>query len=149
MKGTLRKTDDSWVVEYKFEKDLFSSEGGQIPIYRETFDMNANQPIIVLKDGKEVEFELLKVFLADETKIYAKLIKSDYPELEGTLRLCEEISKKRFEISDDEINEMAIKLYPYNEAIDPETGDTFDYNYGFNQGFKEGAKWIREQYIKK
>ena len=35
MKGTLRKTDDSWVVEYKFEKDLFSSEGGQIPIYRD------------------------------------------------------------------------------------------------------------------
>jgi hypothetical protein len=130
MKGILRKIDESWVVEYKFEKDLFSSEGGQIPIFRETFDMNANQPIIVLKDGKEVEFELLKVFLADETKIYAKLIKSDYPELEGTMTLCEEISDRKIETA---MVELSTKIESSSKM----------------NAFKLGAKWMRDQYIKK
>jgi bifunctional DNA-binding transcriptional regulator/antitoxin component of YhaV-PrlF toxin-antitoxin module len=130
MKGILRKIDESWVVEYKFEKDLFSSEGGQIPIFRETFDMNANQPIIVLKDGKEVEFELMKVFLADETKIYAKLIKSDYPELEGTMTLCEEISDRKIETA---MVELSTKIESSSKM----------------NAFKLGAKWMRDQYIKK
>jgi bifunctional DNA-binding transcriptional regulator/antitoxin component of YhaV-PrlF toxin-antitoxin module len=130
MKGILRKIDESWVVEYKFEKDLFSSEGGQIPIFRETFDMNANQPIIVLKDGKEVEFELMKVFLADETKIYAKLIKSDYPELEGTMTLCEEISDRKIETA---MVELSTKIESSSKI----------------NAFKLGAKWMRDQYIKK
>jgi len=130
MKGILRKIDESWVVEYKFEKDLFYSEGGQIPIFRETFDMNANQPIIVLKDGKEVEFELMKVFLADETKIYAKLIKSDYPELEGTMTLCEEISDRKIETA---MVELSTKIESSSKI----------------NAFKLGAKWMRDQYIKK
>lgn len=130
MKGILRKIDESWVVEYKFEKDLFSSEGGLIPIFRETFDMSANQPIIVLKDGKEVEFELMKVFLADETKIYAKLIKSDYPELEGTMTLCEEISDRKIETA---MVELSTKIESSSKM----------------NAFKLGAKWMREQYVKK
>ena len=53
---------------------------------------------------KEVEFEIVKKFMADETLWYAKLIKaSEYPELEGTIALCEDIINKREApyISDD------------------------------------------------
>ena len=92
--------------------------------------MNANQPIIVLKDGKEVEFELMKVFLADETKIYAKLIKSDYPELEGTMTLCEEISDRKIETA---MVELSTKIESSSKI----------------NAFKLGAKWMRDQYIKK
>ena len=55
-------------------------------------------------NDKEVEFEIVKKFMADETLWYAKLIKaSEYPELEGTNALCEDIINKREApyISDD------------------------------------------------
>jgi hypothetical protein len=43
----------------------------------------------------EVEFEIITIDNGDNGVRYAKLIKTEYPELEGTLALCEDITKKR------------------------------------------------------
>jgi hypothetical protein len=57
--GVLCEIEGAWFVKYNQEN---------LPILKEKFDINNPNPIVVLKEGKEVEFEAV-----DEK--YAKLIK--------------------------------------------------------------------------
>ncbi len=67
-KGTLHKDDnDKWRVIH-FQATLNGFLFQSLPIVKDTFDINNPKPIVVLKEGKEVEFEVI-----DEK--YTKLIK--------------------------------------------------------------------------
>ena len=68
LKGTLHKDDNGkWHVIH-FQATLNGPLFQSLPIVKDTFDINNPSPIVVLKEGKEVEFEVVD-------KKYAKLIK--------------------------------------------------------------------------
>ena len=68
LKGTLHKDDnDKWYVIH-FQATLNGPLFQSLPIVKDTFDINNPKPIVILKEGKEVEFIVI-----DEK--YAKLIK--------------------------------------------------------------------------
>ena len=68
LKGTLHKDDnDKWHVIH-FQATLNGPLFQSLPIVKDTFDINNPKPIVILKEGKEVEFIVI-----DEK--YAKLIK--------------------------------------------------------------------------
>ena len=71
LKGTLHKDDnDKWHVIH-FQATLNGPLFQSLPIVKDTFDINNPNPIVVLKEGKEVEFLLVD----DYQHSYAKLIK--------------------------------------------------------------------------
>jgi hypothetical protein len=110
MKGILKHTSAGWFVMYSVMRDEITSGYDSLPLYQETFDQTADQPIIPLVDGKQVEFEILI-----ETPTFitvAKLIK-EYPELEGTMNLCEDIIEKRTgKMTEEEWQAAENKLKP-------------------------------------
>lgn len=116
-KGTLHETSDGWVVKshMPFEDQYLHI----LPVDLESFDINSKQSIIVLKENKEVEFKIKKVFLSDKITWSAKLIE-----------------KTNDEISDEEI-EKAAKECVY-EDLDISVGS-----------FELGARWYREQIKKR
>lgn len=70
-KGTLHKdNNDKWHVIH-FQPTLNGPLFQSLPIVKDTFDINNPKPIVVLKEGKEVEFEVVN----DYQYSYAKLIK--------------------------------------------------------------------------
>ena len=101
MKGTLNKTEQGWVVRYgdmqflplhpKYEKYYFLDEDAE---------------------GGKVEFEVVKEFIdnyTNQVQEYAKLVKDTdekYPELEGTMALCND------KIWDDIYDEYSTEQYP-------------------------------------
>jgi len=110
MKGILKHTPAGWFVMYSVMRDEITSGYDSLPLYQEIFDQTADQPIIPLVDGKQVEFEILI-----ETPTFitvAKLIK-EYPELEGTMNLCEDIIEKRTgKMTEEEWQAAENKLKP-------------------------------------
>lgn len=92
MKGILKNTDEGWVVIYfdieKAHDIMYCGESS--PLYQETFDIDKKQPIVSLVDHKEVEFEF-KYHWEEGMKKWlkaSKIINVEYPELEGTMALC-------------------------------------------------------------
>lgn len=176
MKGKLIKTEEGWMVGTVCYADIWSE---LLPLYEETFDPNTKLPIIPLEDGKQVEFEIINVYVSPPDSIhcnrgafadYARLIK-EYPELEGTMNLCEEIIQKRtgkmteeeWQAAERMYSEEEVKsafkkgVYRWNEPIDMSAEEiekaANDYfkddgqcNMVFERfAFKMGIKWYREQ----
>jgi Zn-dependent oligopeptidase len=110
MKGILKNTPAGWFVMYSVMRDEITSGYDSLPLYQEIFDQTADQPIIPLVDGKQVEFEIM---IETPTLLtVAKLIK-EYPELEGTLNLCEDIIEKRTgKMTEEEWQAAENKLKP-------------------------------------
>ena len=77
MKGTLHKDDNGkWHVIH-FQATLNGPLFQSLPILKDVFDLNKHKPIIVLKEGKEVEFEVVMnqdFPLSSDVFEYAKLI---------------------------------------------------------------------------
>lgn len=77
MKGTLHKDDNGkWHVIH-FQATLNGPLFQSLPIVKDTFDINNPNPIVVLKEGKEVEFEVVMnqdFPLSSDVFEYAKLI---------------------------------------------------------------------------
>ena len=94
MKGTLHKTEQGWVVRYNQEDPRDPLP--ELPLHPE---YQTILPLDLDLEGNEVEFDWCVIVDHDtgKGKEYAKLFdkKSEYPELEGTMKLCEEIIKKR------------------------------------------------------
>jgi hypothetical protein len=106
MKGKLKKIGEEWIVTYDtFQNDhsypfpaykiipLHPDDIKEIEVDSKIFD-NIEARIAAYP---EVEFEIK--YYWDETMEQpidvAKLIKTEYPELEGTMNLCNDITKKR------------------------------------------------------
>lgn len=71
LKGTLHKDDnDKWYVIH-FQATLNGPLFQSLPIVKDTFNINNPNPIVVLKEGKEVEFIMVNSYQYS----YAKLIK--------------------------------------------------------------------------
>ena len=111
MKGTLHKTDNGWVLRYATPYEYKTPTIASIAIRPDDLD---SEIVRWAENGslenKEVEFEITDEFTHPELYRgvgwgdgikYAKLI--EYPELEGTNALCEDIINKREAqyISDD------------------------------------------------
>ena len=133
MKGKLhKKENDRWVVRYKMDEDLIATDGGETYLHPSDIQQVELDEIVfnTIENWPEVDFE----FVTIHGKVYAKLSvdtpQSNYPELEGTINLCNDIINSR-EISDKEIKEYA----KHNST-----------NY---YEFVKGAKWYREQLKKK
>lgn len=69
MKGFLRKKDSGWVVQY-FELPTINQLGwinsdlrfNELPLVKDEFNMGSNVKIVELKEGKEVEFEIVEQY---------------------------------------------------------------------------------------
>ena len=70
MKGILRKKDSGWMVQY-FQPPTVNQLGWinsdsqfkEIPLIKEGFNLNLKmKPVFELKDGKEVEFEIVEQY---------------------------------------------------------------------------------------
>ena len=67
MKGILRKKDSGWMVQYFIPPTTnqlgwinSDSKFTELPLIQEEFDINLKmKPVVELKDGKEVEFEIV------------------------------------------------------------------------------------------
>lgn len=70
MKGILRKKDYGWIVQYFVPPTLnqlgwinSDSKFSELPLVQESFDINSKmKSIIELKEGKEVEFEIVEQY---------------------------------------------------------------------------------------
>lgn len=72
MKGILKYVTTGWFVWYDVMRDEITSGYDSLPLYQEVFEPTADQPIIPLVDGKQVEFEIV---IEDKTRLtVAKLI---------------------------------------------------------------------------
>lgn len=136
MKGTLHKTEQGWMVRHC---DYVLKNEFQLPLHHEDVEQ-LNEWVLDYPSygitSEEVEFEIVQIASDNMGKVdtYAKLIKTEYPELEGTLALCEDVitSGPQYipEISDEEIE---------NDAWERFITDSGRF------GFISGAKWYREQ----
>ena len=110
MKGILKNTPAGWYVWYSVMRDEITLGYDSIPLYQETFDFNGKQPIIPLVEGKQVEFNIEDFWETggDEGIKLAKLLdkKSEYPELEGTMALCND------KVWDDIYHDYSAEQYP-------------------------------------
>ena len=110
MKGILKNTPAGWYVWYIVMRDEITLGYDSIPLYQETFDFNGKQPIIPLVEGKQVEFNIEDFWETggDEGIKLAKLLdkKSEYPELEGTMALCND------KVWDDIYHDYSAEQYP-------------------------------------
>ena len=102
MKGKLHKTDNGWKVLYTecVPHRMTMEWSSSLPIHPEYvkcyfLDEDA--------EGGEVEFEVVE---EPPYKLYAKLIKPEYPELEGTMTLCND------KIWDEIYDEYSTEQYP-------------------------------------
>jgi hypothetical protein len=142
-KGTLLKKDDKWYVMRIEEGDwetyypLYSKDAELVPLKAQ---LPNGQHVM---DGKQVEFEI--VISALDFVAYAQLIPAaeqtngarfdefmktvEYPELEGTINLC---------------NDMIVKRIT-DQAIDAEADKHYD-NNGADVLFAMGARWCRDQF---
>ena len=160
MKGTLHKTETGWVVRWPKEDPRDPEAALPLhPEYEKYYFLDEDA------DGGEVEFDWCVIVDHDSGKgtQYAKLERQkeqtngerfeefmnsvQYPELEGTNALCDDIIKKRTgkmteeewqaaersEISDEEIEMAALLNEPRVTR----------------RAFRSGAKWYREQLKKK
>lgn len=159
MKGILKKTKEGWFVEYKVEERTpvgHKSWWETIPVHQETFDPNIKQPIVTLIDGKEVEFGI--VISALDFTSYAQLtntgstyekmksedtIPDEYPELEGTINLCDDINNKVVLPYNEILNHLIDKMEEISqEQIDKDSFQlgryrTFKYIFDYIQSFKK------------
>jgi hypothetical protein len=115
MKGTLHKTEIGWVVEYMVDERTpigHKSWWEMIPLHPDNVkEIEEDSKIFDNIEARiaaypEVEFEIIEEcgnydhFGKDcSCKLkfipYAKLIKTEYPELEGTMNLCTDIINKK------------------------------------------------------
>ena len=194
MKGKLIKTEEGWMVGTVCYADIWSE---LLPLYEETFDPNTKQLIIPLEDGKQVEFEMVNY--DGNTKMsegwigYAKIITAreqtngerfeefmrtveGYPELEGTMNLCEDIIEKKTGKMTEEEWQAAennpkpkytpgkgISFYIENEISDEEiekAANEYAWNYqcpsevkmckhDIISAWNNAIKWYKEQFKKK
>jgi len=172
MKGILHKTEQGWVVRYfdteKAYDVMYCEE--LLPLHPDDVkQINADAQVFDNIEARiaaypEVEFGLVIDYIGDHTnqiQTYAKLIPikeqtngerfeefmssiEGYPELEGTINLCNDITKKRTgkmteeewqaaergEISDKDIFNVAFDKYVIEDEI---------------EAFTKGAEWYREQ----
>lgn len=151
MKGKLIKTEEGWMVGTVSKTNICSE---LLPLYEETFDPNTKQPIIPLEDGKQVEFEIINVYVSPPDSIhcnrgafadYARLIK-EYPELEGTMNLCEDIIQKRTGKMTEEEWQAAERAQTIS---DEEIERLLKERWGLSEEFIAACKWYREQYKNK
>jgi hypothetical protein len=100
MKGTLLKENNQWIVEHWV--------GLQVKEYPLHPEYQTILPLDLDLNGKEVEFDWCVIVDHDsgKGKEYAKLINPEYPELEGTLALCND------KIWDDIYEEYSTEQYP-------------------------------------
>ena len=90
MKGKLYKTEQGWVVRHPVSTN-FQHTYYHIHPYQDELKMVMvlNTPVSEF-EGKEVEFEIEDFYQQgmEEVIKVAKLIRPEYPELEGTMALC-------------------------------------------------------------
>ena len=99
MKGTLHKTEQGWYVSHA-TYDMTSKRwtAGKFPVHPDDLDSEvirwANNGSL---DNNKVEFEIKYYWdgIMEQPIEVAKLIKPEYPELEGTMNLCNDIIEKR------------------------------------------------------
>jgi len=105
MKGTLNKTEQGWVVRYNQEDHRDPLP--ELPLHPE---YQTILPLDLDLNGKEVEFDWCVIVdhYTGKGKEYAKLLdkKPEYPELEGTLELCND------KVWDDIYEEYSMEQYP-------------------------------------
>ena len=127
MTGKLQKIDDNWFVVYKIDSDLIATDGGLIPLHPDDVEQIRLDSMVFdniearIGSYPYVEFHFHELWeeVDNETVVtrYAKLgpvpeqtngdrfdefmrgldNKNEYPELEGTNALCEDIIEKRKE----------------------------------------------------
>ena len=108
MTGKLQKIDDNWFVAYKMDSDLIATDGGLISLHPDDVEQIRLDSIVFdniearIGSYPYVEFHFHELWeeVDGDTKVTrtAKLgpaPKNEYPELEGTNALCEDIIKKR------------------------------------------------------
>jgi len=89
MKGILKHTTAGWYVWYNIKKDEITSGYDSIPLH-------PSEKVDDSFRDKEVEFKIiyyLETGIEEPFKV-AELVKA-YPELEGTMNLCEDIVEKK------------------------------------------------------
>ena len=91
MKGKLTNKDNSWYVTHIMDDNgiRFGIDYLLNPTLEKYYFLDEDA------EGAEVEFEIITIDNGDNGVRYAKLIKDEYPELEGTMNLCNDITKKR------------------------------------------------------
>ena len=105
MKGTLHKTEKGWQVSYAIH-DMVAKRwtAGKLPLHPDDVkEIEEDSKIFDNIEARiaaypEVEFEVVKEYTDSHTnqvQKYAKLIKTEYPELEGTMNLCTDIINKK------------------------------------------------------
>jgi hypothetical protein len=115
MKGILYKTDNGWEVShatYDITKQKWTA--GKLPLHPDDVKQIKEDSLIFdniearIDAYPDVEFETVNMGFGpdDNVLIYAKLIKPEYPELEGTINLCND------KIWDDIYDEYSTEQYP-------------------------------------
>jgi len=100
MKGTLLKENNQWIVEH-----WVGLQVKECPLHPE---YQTILPLDLDLNGKEVEFDWCVIVdhYTGKGKEYAKLINPEYPELEGTLELCND------KVWDEIYEEYSTEQYP-------------------------------------
>jgi hypothetical protein len=115
MKGILRKKEDVWVVKYNSPLE-FKEPAHELEL---TPDGETEQ--LQSLEGKQVEFNIQKVFLSDKTLWYAKLVLQELPDpikkaqilyRDAYMRWCYELSHEK-----NVLTAKDICLYLCNEMI--------------------------------
>ena len=91
MKGKLKNKNNEWYVTHITDDNgiLFGVDYPLNPTLEKYYFLDEDA------ENGEVDFELITIDNGDNGVRYAKLIKDGYPELEGTMNLCNDIIKKR------------------------------------------------------
>lgn len=148
MKGTLRKTELGWQVEYQVINSfrflpLNPYDVNQIEEDSKRFD-NIEARIAAYPD---VEFRIEEFWETGmEEVIKVATLVPDYPELEGTNNLCNDIIKKRTGKMTEEEWQAAERAQTIS---DEEIERLLKERWGLNEEFIAACKWYREQYKKK
>jgi hypothetical protein len=102
MKGTLKNTKTGWFVWYNVMRDEISSGYESLPLHPDDVkQINADAQMFDNIEARiaaypDIEFEIVEVYNKNDQVgyryvNYAKLIKQKYPELEGTMAICEDM----------------------------------------------------------
>jgi len=168
MKGILKKTPAGWFVWYSVMRDEITQGYESLPLHpTNEEDFMGTVAQIIEWDGMEVEFEIVDVYhelaqVGYRYVNYAKLIAAKeqtngerfeefmrtvegYPELEGTMNLCEDIIEKKTGKMTEEEWQAAERAQtePKQETLE-EAAKEYDRKstrWGAKNIFIDGAKW--------
>ena len=104
MLGVLKHTAAGWFVWYQVMVDEITSSYESIPIHPHQDELKMvellNTPVCEF-EGRQVDFDIVKENIdtgaleSPYIKVNFAKLKPEYPELEGTMNLCEDIVKKK------------------------------------------------------